>query len=281
MGINISINDISQDLIEEITTGLSQYCVAIYAFYPQGQNSPFRLIGTGTLVQVEGIYGILTAGHVWNQLDGSAEIGLTLTEYSSCFKIKYEHIYVVEKLLWNSEDEEWGPDLALIKLPPLHVSTIKARKSFLNLTKQHDEVDLNESTEKKCWVAIGLVGEFSYATPSPDLNRTDVNARIFGFLSKIEVTHQNKGYDYFDLSVKTTLPGVPSTFGGVSGGGLWKVLLVKRKSGVVTWDEKPYLRGVAFWESPIMEGSRVIRCHGPRSIFEKAWKVWAGGQVLK
>jgi len=271
---NISINDISQELIEEITAGLSQYCVAIYAFYPEGQNSPFRLIGTGTLVEIEGTYGILTAGHVWDQLRGSHEIGITLTDYSSCFRMKFEHVHTVEKPLWNPQDEEWGPDLALIKLAPLHVSTIIARKSFLNLKKQHDEVDLNESTEKKCWVAIGLVGEFSDATTNLELNRTDVNARIFGFLSTIEVTHQNKGYDYLDLSVNTTLPGVPSTFVGVSGGGLWKAVLVKKKSGLLTWDEKPYLRGVAFWESPIIEGKRVIRCHGPRSIYENAWKVW-------
>ena len=71
------------------------------------------------------------------------------------------------------------------------------------------------------------------------------------------------------------LCGVPSSFGGVSGGGLWEVGLSMEKSRAISWDGRRRFRGVVFWQSAISDGRRVIRCHGPQSIFEKVWELRA------
>lgn len=72
------------------------------------------------------------------------------------------------------------------------------------------------------------------------------------------------------------LPGVPLSFGGVSGGGLWEIKLSMTSSKEISWDEKRYFRGVAFWQSEVSDGYRMIRCHGPKSSFEKTWELCRG-----
>jgi hypothetical protein len=53
----------------------------------------------------------------------------------------------------------------------------------------------------------------------------------------------------------------------VSGGGLWQVLLRKSQEGKLEVSDY-ILSGVAFYQSPLMEGSRSIRCHGRQSIYK-------------
>jgi hypothetical protein len=129
--------------------------------------------------------------------------------------------------------------------------------------------------EKGLWAVTGMVGEFTEVQPNPEA-RT-VTCHIYGeaFISAVQRTHEHNGYDYFDLGANLQLPGVPSSFVGVSGGGLWQINLSMAKSGTISWDGKRYFRGVAFWESEKTDGYRMIRCHGPKSIFEKAWDSWA------
>src|SRR6185295_8094041 len=89
------------------------------------------------------------------------------------------------------------------------------------------------------------------------------------FISAVQRTYERNGYDYFDLGANLQLSGVPSSFVGVSGGGLCQINLSMAKSGTTSWDGKRYFRGVAFWESEKTDGHRMIRCHGPNTIFER------------
>jgi len=119
-----------------------------------------------------------------------------------------------------------------------------------------------------------MVGEFSEVQRHPDAETIEGTAHARAFLSAVCETHWRNGYDYVEPRARLDLPGVPSTFRGVSGGGLWQVGLSMTKSGTVYFDGRRYFRGVAFWESEPSNGRRVIRCHGPRSIFERAWAEW-------
>lgn len=121
-----------------------------------------------------------------------------------------------------------------------------------------------------------MVGEFSHVqrrAKGDAIFEGAVHGRAF--FSGIRSAYERNGYDYLEPSAKLALSAVPSSFGGVSGGGLWEVRLSKTPAGKLSWDGRRYFRGVAFWESEIEgAGRRVIRCHGAKSIFEKAWKVW-------
>jgi len=226
-------------------------------------------------VEIQGSHYILTAAHVWHETRDCDQVGLVLTASPSKFVIPRRTIFV--KQLWDSENPEYerGPDLALLQLARPDVSTIAARKSFLNLAQQKTTLAVHPSaTEKGLWAVTGMVGEFSSIQRFPDVKTIEAIARAQAFFSTVQQTHQRGGYDYFDLGAELKLPGVPSSFGGVSGGGLWEVGLSMAKSGTISWDEKRHFRGVAFWQSGPFDGRRVIRCHGPRSIFESAWESW-------
>ena len=92
-----------------------------------------------------------------------------------------------------------------------------------------------------------MVGQFSEIHTYLDTKTIDANVQRRAFLSTIVETYQRNGHDYVDAGAKFEVPGVPSRFGGLSGGGRWEVGLSMIKSGKVFWDKKIYLRGVAFW----------------------------------
>ena len=271
MSIGIPIEDIPQVVLDDAGLRLQDYLVPIFALL---QRSPEpRLIGSGTLVKIEGTHHILTAAHVWYETRDAEQIGLVLTAYPSKFVMPRAAIST--KQLWNRENPEWGPDLALLELARPFVSTIAAHKSFLNLAQQRAMLAVHPpATEKGLWAVTGMVGKFSAVQRLPETRTIEANVQGRAFFSVTHQTYQRDGYDYLDPIAKLELPGVPSSFGGVSGGGLWEVGLSMTKSGTISWDGKPHFRGVAFWQSADSDGSRVIRCHGPRSIFERAWELW-------
>jgi hypothetical protein len=68
----------------------------------------------------------------------------------------------------------------------------------------------------------------------------------------VEPQPQDHGeYDYFDFEMDSSSPGMPKSWGGVSGGGLWRVLVYHSpETGKIDWAQR--LKGVAFWESAII-----------------------------
>ena len=178
------------------------------------------------------------------------------------------------KELWDGRISEWGPDIAFLGLAAPFVSTIEARKSFLNLIQQKESLaSCPPAIENGLWAVTGMVGEFSEARPHPETGTIEGHAHGEALFSFVQQSHERDGYDYFDVGANLELPGVPSSFGGVSGGGLWDVHLSMAKSGTISWDGKRYFRGVAFWETEKSGSQRIIRCHGSKSVFEKAWEL--------
>lgn len=260
-------------MLDDAGFRLLDYLVALSAFSPRNPQPHLRLIGSGTLVEIEGTHHVLTAAHVWHETRDAEQIGLALTAYPSGFTIPRDAIS--EKTLWSRENPEWGPDLALLELPRPFVSRIAAHKSFLNLAQQRAMLAAHPPAIGRCWAITGMVGQFSEVQTRPAARLVEASIQGRAFFSAIQQTHHRDGYDYFDAGAKVELPGAPSSFRGVSGGGLWEIGLSMTKSGTISWDGKRHFRGVAFWQSPVSDGRRVIRCHGPESTLERAWESWA------
>ena len=279
MSSEIRSRDIPQAVLDEVILSLKNYLVALYVLLPEKPQPRPRLIGSGTLVEIEGSSYILTAAHVWQATRGVEQIGLVLTDQQSTFMMPRNSLCAKE--LWKGEVSEWGPDIALLKLAPPVIPTITARKSFLNLSRQKEALtSCPPATENGLWAVTGMVGEFSEFQPHPETRTIEGHVHGTAFFSSVQQVHQRDGYDYFDLGANLQLPGVPSSFGGLSGGGLsggglWEIKLSMTNSKEISWDEKRYFRGVAFWQSEVSDDQRMIRCHGPKSIFEKAWESWA------
>jgi hypothetical protein len=153
--------------------------------------------------------------------------------------------------------EEWGPDVALLRIPDFYTGTIEAFRPFYNLSarkKIPSDTDYLET-----WMLCGapkILGETS---------ETEVHAHGRAFQVRVESSHRRDGFDYLDVLAHWPSPSVPAKFGGVSGGGLWKLLLYTDPStGRVNCIRT--LEGVAFYQFPFLEGHGVIRCHGPESL---------------
>jgi hypothetical protein len=245
-------------------TGLC--AVGLFAISPSRKNEELRLAGSGTLVSIGGLHYILTASHVWEQVLKSApEIGITL-------KTKVDHSFPMDTQtiipFGPPREHEWselGPDLVLLYIPEAYVGAIEAAgRSFYNLSIS--EPALPGMDLLVAWVVIGAPGcrgKFSSRHASIEMRGSEFS---------IQDRHRSGGFDYVDGLVNVSDLPDPKSLGGVSGGGLWKVHLFQSLStGKI--DSIAILGGVAFWEFPVQNNHRIVRCHGLESIMSLARKV--------
>ena len=271
--IDIPFKDIPQALLDEVGAGLQHYFVPILGLALDDRPYPLRLIGSGTLVCIDRMHCVLTAAHVWQAAEEFPAIGLSLTSYESWFQIPRDHI--VARTL-GSEFLAFGPDLALLELPSTSVGRIKAHKTFLNLMQQR-QAFLTDPWEldRGIWVVTGMLGEESDIDTQPEERSVMANVQGRAFFSGARTTFKRNDWDYVDVSADLGLVGVPGSFGGISGGGLWQVpLALSKKTNQLTWPGRKRFYGVAYWQTWPEENHRLIRCHGPESIFQTAWRAW-------
>jgi hypothetical protein len=107
------------------------------------------------------------------------------------------------------------------------------------------------------WMVMGTPAELGIFTDihaSVEINGSNVNPQ---YLSGIP--------DYYDFELDAHGPGIPTSYGGFSGGGLWRLLVFSSPlTGKVDWAYR--LKGVMFWEFEPVNNRRVIRCHGQETI---------------
>jgi hypothetical protein len=266
--VEVELKDIPDDLIRSIKDELLTYFVPMAACSDASEKKVATL-GSGTLVKVGDRKFILTAAHVWDECKWAAGILFALKETETSFVIQRQHLHPI--LLFTDKESQYGPDLALLELSPNDAATIEARKSFLDLTVQRNGLDENPLKEDKgLFAVVGIVGEKSDVATRED-GAVVANLRGDAFFGSLDKRTEFGDWDYFDLSANSSLPHVPKSFGGVSGGAVWQINL-EMKDGAIFWDRKRLFRGVAFYELWPQEGTQVIRCNGPKALYEVAWR---------
>ena len=228
--------------------------------------------GSGTLVTIDGIRGILTAGHVvrnWQNRNPRAHapkrLGIVPDRCASTLvEEPLEHFdsYVIGPGI----SEDLGPDLAFVRIPSPSgfLSTLIAKKSFFDLSGPSVNNRLIGITRKTPLALCGIVAA-----------RTEVTARkvilnhylIFGTEPE---QFERDGFDYIDLGSRRSLePRTPISFGGMSGAGLWRFSIGRLPGS----EMKPFdfqLAGVAFYQlADTADGIATVRFHGPRSVYER------------
>lgn len=256
--IRAALEDEKSGLRETIVRSVGAHTVVLFAISATREGEVLELGETGTLVSIADSHYILTAAHVWEErLKSGRDVGITLKEdIDHCCRI---HASVLapsgptKPQNWN----EWGPDLVFLKLPSNHVGGVKAFRSFYRLDIERASIKFDGIEVR---ILLGAPRESGKYTP------THAELNINGFFEDINAKNYRKGdFDYIDLEEDASLPGVPRSFGGVSGGGLWRVQVFEsHESGKIDWSW--FLDGVAFHQSDLIDNHRVIRCHGPQSI---------------
>ena len=162
LDVDFPIKDIPQGVVDEVCSQLRNYSVPIFGLSPNKPDPKLSLIGSGTLVEIEGKHSILTVAHVWYGTRSVEEVGLTFTDYPSYSFVRMPRAGIRVRCLWNEYDSDWGPDLALLEFPSSLVSTVAAHKSFVNLPQQRAMLaSFAPNIEKGLWAVIGMVDELS------------------------------------------------------------------------------------------------------------------------
>src|SRR5258708_19615082 len=130
--IHIEWNEMPQDLFDQIREKLWTYTVSVFAV----EDRRPRYAGTATCVAAGGASHLLTAAHVWQAVRGHS---LALSLESERLLVEIPKRIVEPRLLADGVGSEWGPDLALLRLPDLYARDIGITKAFYNLDPRPPE----------------------------------------------------------------------------------------------------------------------------------------------
>jgi hypothetical protein len=257
----IKFGEIPQTILNEVLECLKSFSAPITVIEHQRDS----FLGSCTLVEFEGRRFLFTAAHVWEHLKPFGHIGITASGIASpSVKICTQDLKpIVVGKRKNDEWNEWGPDLAFLELSDSDAGNLMAYKSFWNLgnSRELKLVPLQE-IGNAAWVIVGV--------PDERIEQIGNNLvlEVRGSVCPAERLHMHSQFDYLDLGIDTTIRSALRTHVGMSGSGLWRVRIIRNQAGHLTWLPKELsLEGVAFWEKPIVDGHRIIRCHGRKSLY--------------
>jgi len=262
-----------QETIRAAARPIEDYSVFLASLVISGREESLIPIGSGTLISCGSIYGIATAHHVISNriYQNANQIALVVgkdTRREICLRENLTEIVVGKPTAPNNK-----PDLALIQLPDAHIGWLKAKKSFWNLDIWRERIAKIEFPREAglwfvCGAAVNMKGIKVDYTPNREVR---IFPGIHAYSGAPDFSEEGE-YDYCEIEVD--LPGVEDRqkdFGGVSGGGVWRVILIQKKDGAIRIGRALYC-GVPFYQTKIdNEGKRKILCHGTSSIYEKLY----------
>jgi hypothetical protein len=169
-----------------------------------------------------------------------------------------------EIIIWNKIDGD-AADIGFLSIPEIDARTLEARGAvFYNFEADRNFVP-SESTNRvaQAHAIVGVVAEWTEEQPGGKPGeRKAIIGGLFGVAKSI-TEFQEKGIDLVEVEINhTTGPSVPKSYGGVSGGALWKLHVELDASDKIVNIGKE-LRGVAFRQSG---DPRLITCNDLPSI---------------
>lgn len=250
----------------EVWRSIWTYCTSILGDEGGPPGAPPAYRASGTFVRVDGKPYLLTAAHVWTRICGKRPgandvrpdegVGLVLEEDQAPIWLPRQ--VLSERVVSRRVSDEWGPDVALVGLPPSDAKRLEREKAFYDVDKarplqSHDGA-------RGDWVISGASAELSAFEPQ----EVRLKNHLLGNETPRLVEHA--GLVYVELSYGQTNPDeIPHSWEGLSGAGLWLCHLVP---GATRADLRvtPLLMGLAFYQLRSGPKRGVIRCHGPGSL---------------
>jgi hypothetical protein len=240
------------DMADDILARISNYAVGLVIREAQGS----RVLGSGVFVSIEGCHGILTCGHVAEVYGTLPEIGLIRfvsgRSQRRVLRLEDTQTIIVESSDTFTEKKE-VLDLAFTALSPDAVSSVEAHSVFLNIEKNREKIEaLAQSDYKHIDSMLGLVDEFS---EKPFREGQEFISPMRGVLHSGHICAQENGLLTFK-AMDYNLNALPKRFGGMSGGGVWRVYFVEDDKGAKI--VATVLCGIASWQID----ATLIACQG-------------------
>ncbi|MBB5050283.1 hypothetical protein HNQ36_000231 [Afipia massiliensis] len=260
-------------LIPEVGAQVADFSIAFAKLSVQGNEENAEPAGSGALIAVGSIRGILTAAHVLRKLPDSGELGLIRFTKSPLVQKQTIDMSLAEKLIigedHKDDDEPRAPDMGFLRLAPNQAAALSATNVFFNLKKREESIlGGNLRSENYFEGLSGVIAEWTIEnlTGEAGFRRLKGFRGLFG-VGYVSGSSERDGYDLVDFQVTyDENTKAPYDYGGMSGGALWRVYINKDNDGRLSISDKQIV-GFAFHQSKLVNGSRTITCHGMRSVY--------------
>lgn len=271
--VRVQLKDLPDRVVEDVRRQTGDYVIPIVL-----DQTPR---GSGTLVQIDDWLGILTAEHVAKH-PTKPELRLAWTGHPERFlrtalgpfahdlSISTNALRVVTT---TRTSDAYGPDLAFVGLPPSpFLSEIRARKSFYNLTLKTDQRRGDALSDVGFFVLCGFPAVKDFTGPAELGFQYTKGLYGYAMLTGPERYEKKEEWDYYEMGVsQQSADDFERTFGGVSGGAVWRAFAerVEKDPPGREYLERLTLAGVAFYEFDDRSLPRFyVRAHGPLSIYD-------------
>ncbi len=131
-----------RSILPVVSDEVADFTVGFATLSTSGGRQDADPAGSGALVTVRSVRGILTAAHVLKRLPNQGEVGLVrfprVQSVTQRLTIDMGH---AEKLTLAADvNGPEGPDIGFLRLSPVDAETINARNVFFNLGKRQASV---------------------------------------------------------------------------------------------------------------------------------------------
>lgn len=265
----VRFQDLPKELQDDVINSIYNYTTCFITIKEKPYENAL-LAGSGTLTEIGGVRGILTADHVIESLPTTGDIGFILHRDTipRNFSVNAESIQKI-RIARGAQDES-GPDLGFVILPIHVLDQFAATKSFYNISSRKHLASGSKYPNIGFWSFCGYIDEFTKTDPPQ--RGYDIVKQFQGRLSLVSIKNNPKGtrpeniYIAIDYSIDE---GMPNSFGGLSGGGLWQIVIAETQNQELTIKELNLL-GVVFYESGIIDRKRHLICNGHKDIYINA-----------
>jgi hypothetical protein len=270
----LRLGDLSENIQNRIKEETKPYTVPIII-----NDTP---LGSGTLVEIDGFRGVLTAEHVVRHphrpdlhLDNLSHDGPKLLVSPAEFPGgKPIESFALRVFTTGRNNDAYGPDLAFIVLPdsPL-LGELVARRSFYPLASDV-ESKASDALADNGFVCFCGYPASQQREGKPTLGYSAVTEiKGFAFITGPDNYYERNTWDYYELGItRAEVAEFGDSFAGVSGGGVWRVA-VYRQNGEPPGSEhyeRMTLGGVAFYEeNHLPDGRFFVRTHGPKAVYKQ------------
>lgn len=259
----VAIRNIPPEFRKEVHDHLRLFSLTIAVDH--GQDS---YTCAGTLCQIGNSRGIATARHVWEKLR---------TETSFYGLAGQAHVALRPALVqpWIPPTsgtlpgtDAQAPDLAFLRLADHDCAAFEAYgKSFYSLDRRLTDPNAALYEEDGYWAVCGAPQALLA------LERRRFPSLVYG--TYVQQRFEVDSWDYLNIALDLDAnPDLPSSFVGVSGGGVWRTRFGTDETAarfkVANRYRDIFWVGVAFYETSL-EG-RSLTAHGARSIYQRLYE---------
>jgi hypothetical protein len=224
--------------------------------------------GSGTLVTVGKVTGILTAAHVLDNLPDQGAVGIVEYRGESIHyrKRTIDMAASTKIVLRDSAFGADGPDLGFLRLPPESIGWFAAIGSFYNLLKHRADASTPPPSSNFMDAIVGMIDERTKDLPADRPNERRKGFEALFSNGMVSATHEANGYDLVDF-MPAEYPDfkLPGNYQGTSGGALWRFYL--KLNGEKPEIAASRLWGVPFYQTKGGDGTHTLTCHAMSGVY--------------